>query len=126
MSTFFLIRGINTSPLEESLYYMNKLQLKEAMNTSYDKKFTNQGLRATSNTPFRLATNAGDPLSRKHYSCGGTSAQGNRPSVYGIKRLYGNIKNNCDNTGIEGTNCNVKYVYDSSDYIRYKRIMAKH
>jgi hypothetical protein len=27
----------------------------------------------------------------------------------------------CDNTGVPASACNVKYVYDSSDYIRYKK-----
>ena len=56
-------------------------------------------------TNFRYKNNAGDFLSRVNYSC----------SKY---------NQNCDNSGIPPANCNVRYVYDSSDYIRYKKMSA--
>ena len=57
-------------------------------------------------TPFRAVNNAGDFLSRKNYSCGGHT-----PS-------------NCDNSGIPPAACNSKYVYDSSDYIKFRKQQA--
>jgi hypothetical protein len=32
--------------------------------------------------------------------------------------------NTCDGTGVEGASCNSAYVYDSSDYIRFKKLRA--
>ena len=31
----------------------------------------------------------------------------------------------CDGTGVQPSSCNVKYVYDSSDFIRFKKLQAK-
>ncbi len=54
---------------------------------------------------FRYKNNAGDFLSRVNYSCN-------------------KYNTNCDNSGIPAANCNVRYVYDSSDYIKYKKMSA--
>jgi hypothetical protein len=32
--------------------------------------------------------------------------------------------NNCDNTGVPAASCNVKWVADSSDYVRFKKLSA--
>ena len=70
-------------------------------------------------TPFRAVNNAGDPLAREQYSCGGSSqTNASRP---GLKNIIGSIKNNCDGTTIETCTCNAKYVYDSSNYSRFKK-----
>ena len=71
-------------------------------------------------TPFRVYNNAGDVLSREYYSCGGPCQTfQSRPGMFGLKQRFGAIQNKCDGTGIPPSSCNVKYVYDSSDYIRY-------
>jgi hypothetical protein len=71
-------------------------------------------------TPFRVVNNAGDILSREYYSCGGSCQTfQSRPGMFGLKQRFGAIQSNCDTTGIPPSSCNVKYVYDSSDYIRY-------
>ena len=57
-------------------------------------------------TPFRAVNNAGDFLSRTNYSCGGSNTQ------------------NCDRSGIPPAACNTKYVYDSSDYIKFRKQQA--
>lgn len=56
--------------------------------------------------PFRAAYNLGDFLNRKNYKCGTRGGA-------------------CDGTGIAGASGNVKYVPDSSLYIRYKAEAAK-
>ena len=78
-------------------------------------------------TPFRKVNNAGDLLSREHYVCGGSNQVNNvrRASNAGWKNLAGAINDRCDNTNVIGATCNPKYVYDSSDYIRYKKLRAK-
>lgn len=95
--------------------------LREAWNTKYKSQMGNNTLRIT---PFRAVTNSGDLLSRKNYSCGGSASIQSRPNVFGIKGHLGAILDNCDNSGIESSNCNVKYVYDSSDYVKYLKQSA--
>jgi len=101
-----------------------RFYLRESLNTNYLRQKTNYGTKAAANTPFRLSTNAGDPLSRRNYSCGGVSIQASRPRNHGLKNLYGSINSLCDGSGVEPSACNVRYVYDSSDYTRFKRSIA--
>ena len=105
-------------------YGETRLYLREAFNTSYLREKTIQGVPARINSPFRLANNIGDKLSRQNYSCGGTPSQGSRPQNRGLKMLWGNIHSNCDGTGIEAANCNPKWVYDSSVYTDYLKKRA--
>ena len=72
---------------------------------------------------FRLVNNAGDYLARQEYSCGGsTQTNASRP---GMARLIGSVKSNCkDPTGIPPSTCNTKFVYDSSDFIRFRKQQA--
>lgn len=73
-------------------------------------------------TPFRAANNAGDFLGRVNYSCGGPNQV--NPDYPGWKGHIGNIPNMCDGTGVPASTCNVRYVYDSSDYVTYKKQRA--
>jgi len=76
-------------------------------------------------TPFRAVMNAGDVLSRKNYSCGGAcQTYQSRPGMFGLKGRFGAIQSNCDETMVPPAACNVKYVYDSSDYITYVKRRA--
>ena len=122
------INGFIAQPTQDSNnfdeYARIRFYLREAYNTKYGSQKTLQGIPAKINSPFRLANNAGDPLSRQNYVCGGTPAQVKKPQVNGMRSLYGNLTNRCDGTGIQASNCNNKYVYDSSDYITYKKNSA--
>jgi hypothetical protein len=71
-------------------------------------------------TPFRAVTNSGDFLGRVNYVCGGSNVNKNVGHSEWNHNM-GSIINNCDATGVPASNCNPKYVYDSSDYVRYKR-----
>jgi len=83
----------------------------------------NSNKSATS--PFRAINNAGDLLSRPNYSCGGpTQTFQSRPGMHGLKKGFGHIQSWCDGSGIPAAACNTKYVYDSSDYIRYNKQKA--
>lgn len=76
-------------------------------------------------TPFRAVTNSGDILSRKYYSCGGPCQTFQSiPGVYGLSQRFGAIQYNCDKTLVPAAACNVKYVYDSSDYSTYLKQKA--
>jgi hypothetical protein len=71
-------------------------------------------------TPFRAVNNAGDFLGRVDYICGGSHInKGTGHSEW--NHLMGSLINNCDSTGVPGSTCNPKYVYDSSDYTRYRK-----
>jgi hypothetical protein len=73
-------------------------------------------------TPFRAVTDAGDFLARVDYTCGGPAPSSTtRP---GVGRMINRAQSNCDDTGIPGASCNPKFVYDSSDYTRFRRQQA--
>lgn len=74
-------------------------------------------------TPFRAVNSAGDFLSRKNYAYNVPNAINSyRPGVY-IHRM-GTTPNLSDGTGVPSGNGHSTYVYDSSDYIRYKKLRA--
>jgi hypothetical protein len=72
--------------------------------------------------PFRTVNNLGDFLGRKNYSCGGPNPTNASKPGYG--RLIRSVPSQCDATGIAATSCNPKFVSDSSDYIRFKKLKA--
>lgn len=72
--------------------------------------------------PFRAVNSLGDFLGRVNYSCGGPNPQNaSRP---GYSRLIRSVPQQCDSTGIAATTCNPKFVSDSSDYVKFKRLRA--
>jgi hypothetical protein len=71
---------------------------------------------------FRAVSNSGDFLSRAHYNCGGSEP--NNTYKTGLRGRFGNMFQNCDGTDIPPSSCNVKYVYDSSDYITFRKQRA--
>lgn len=73
-------------------------------------------------TPFRAVNNLGDFLSRKNYVCGGPNQV--NASKPGWKGHIGSIISQCDGTGVEGASCNPKFVADSSDYVRFRKLRA--
>jgi len=73
---------------------------------------------------FRLVNNAGDYLSRVNYVSGGPNMISSRPRLPVVTRKDGGQRNASDNTGIPGATCNPKYVYDASDFVKYRRQKA--
>lgn len=101
-----------------------RFSLRQAWNTTYPSQLKASGYQSKC-TPFRAVTNSGDLLSRKYYSCGGSCQTfQSRPNMRGLKKGFGHIQNDCDGTNIPPASCNVKYVYDSSNYITYKKQSA--
>ena len=109
-----------------------RFTLREAWNTtstsgsSYPKRII---------TPFRAVNNAGDLLSRQNYSCGGTcQTYQSRPGVFGLRNRFGATSNSCQadvfwsaiqmNTSVPSSTCNGKFVYDGSDYTKFKKNQA--
>jgi len=86
-------------------------------------------------TPFRAVNNAGDLLSRENYSCGGSCQTfQSRPGLNGLRQRFGATSVSCRpsvlwsalqvDPEIPSSTCNVKWVYDSSDYIKFKKDQA--
>lgn len=92
------------------------------------------GAKCINQRSFRAVMNAGDLMSRKNYSCGGPDmiGSGNPGSVKMTTKDGGQSKRNCNEAKdgcpngkqIPPATCNVKYVYDSSNYTRYLKERA--
>jgi hypothetical protein len=105
-------------------FAQTRFTLREAWNTT---NYSGQnGLGNTRIiTPFRAVNNAGDVLSRRNYSCGGSCQTfQSRPNLKGLRQRFGAIQNICDETLIPPAACNVKYVYDSSNYTTFLKQQA--
>jgi hypothetical protein len=109
--------------------------LKEAWNTTYPSQLRRNNLKKSITTPFRAVNNAGDLLSRENYSCGGTcQTPQSRPGLKGLSQRFGSVQGSCVPSAtynslqllnnIPASACNVKYVYDSSDYTTYLKQRA--
>jgi hypothetical protein len=97
--------------------------LRDGWNTAMAKP-TYKGLNRKIG-PFRAVYNAGDWLSRKNYACGGPNPMSsNAPGWSQSLMFMGSQIDKCDGTGVPAAACNVKYVYDSSLFTRYKREAA--
>jgi len=108
----------------DSSFARTRFTLRDAWNTTtYPNKLGVPNKRIIG--PFRAVNNSGDVLSRDNYSCGGgCQTFQSRPNMHGLSTRFGAIHSNCDETLVPPAACNVKYVYDSSDYIRFKKHQA--
>ena len=86
-------------------------------------------------TPFRAVNNAGDLLCRQNYSCGGSCQSfQSRPGLFGLRHRFGATSDSCRadifwtatqvNPTVPSSTCNGKFVYDGSDYTRFKKNQA--
>ena len=117
----FIPQSLQTNDNEDS-FAQNRFILREAWNNKYRRAVN---FSAVPVTPFRAVTNSGDLLSRTAYSCGGPCQTfQSRPGMHGLKTHFGHIGDKCDGSGIPPASCNVKYVYDSSNYTRYMKEKA--
>ena len=112
-----------------------RFTLKNAWNTTYPSQLKRNNLKQSITTPFRAVNNAGDLLSRENFSCGGSCQTfQSRPGLRGLKVRFGATSISCTpsaaynslqlNKNIPSATCNVKYVYDSSDYTTYLKQRA--
>jgi len=108
-----------------------RFSLRNAWNTNYKLQLSLctipliKQTKKSLQTPFRIVNNAGDLLLRQYYSCGGPCQTfQNRPGLRGLKQRFGAIQAQCDGSLVEAAACNQHWVYDSSDYIRYKKQTA--
>jgi hypothetical protein len=77
-------------------------------------------------TPFRVVNNAGDYLSRQNYTSGGSNQVTTAKSsiTAGWRGSAGSVHPRNDGSGIPSATCNPKFVYDGSDYTKFRRQMA--
>jgi hypothetical protein len=112
-----------------------RFTLKNAWNTTYPSQLRRNNLKQSITTPFRAVNNAGDLLSRENFACGGSCQSfQSRPNMRGLKVRFGATSISCTpsaaynslqlNRNIPSATCNVKYVYDSSDYVTYLKQRA--
>ena len=103
------------------------VRTRDIVRNQWSKQYL-QNTKKAAQTPFRAVNNAGDLLSRKDYSCGGpTQTFQSRPGRSGLKGAFGHINRNCGEGATDTTEaaaCNGKYVYDTSDYVRYLKQRA--
>jgi len=116
-------------------YEQIRFTLKNAWNTTYPSQLRRDNLSKPITTPFRAVNNAGDLLSRLNYSCGGScQTPQSRPGLKGLRQRFGAVQDSCVPsaaysslqllTNIPAAACNVKFVYDSSDYVTYLKQKA--
>lgn len=109
-----------------------RFMLRDAWNTT---SYSGSSNKKRIITPFRAVNNAGDLLSRENYSCGGSCQTfQSRPGLKGLRFHFGSVSDSCqpsvlwnpsqNDKSIPSSTCNVKYVYDSSDYIKFKKDQA--
>ncbi len=122
------IKGFMPQPIVDhdnsAEFSTTRFTLREAWNTT---KYSGQNGLGNKRiiTPFRAVNNAGDVLSRKNYSCGGSCQTfQSRPGLSGLRQRFGAIQGMCDQSLIPPSACNVKFVYDGSDYTTYLRQRA--
>lgn len=75
-------------------------------------------------TPFRAVNNLGDFLSRENYTCGGPNPVNVKRPGLGGKGVLTSMISHCDGSGVPASSTNVRFVPDSSDYIKYRRLRA--
>jgi hypothetical protein len=116
-------------------YEQIRFTLKNAWNTTYPSQLKRNHLNKSITTPFRAVNNAGDLLSRDNFSCGGSCQSfQSRPGLKGLKTKFGSVSISCTPSSsynslqliknIPAAACNVKFVYDSSDYTTYLKQKA--
>ena len=117
------------SPKQTVLNYKDGAQtstrsiLRSAWNTPYATGTYNGNKRKIG--PFRAVNNAGDFLSRQNYKCGGPTGMSKSSIGWAGSTIYlGSQIDNCDTTGVPASATNVKYVYDSSDYVTFRKQQA--
>jgi hypothetical protein len=128
--------GLMPQPIIEhdnsSTFSRTRFTLRDAWNTT---SYSGSSNPKRIITPFRAVNNAGDLLSRENYSCGGSSqTPSSRPGLNGLSQRFGATSDSCLpsvvwssiqlDQKIPSSTCNVKYVYDGSDYTRFKKLQA--
>jgi len=120
--------GFSTVQTNTGYRDTENVNIRDILRTSWNHSYaigqitTSTGTYNRRITPFRAVNNSGDFLGRVNYSCGGPNPINLvRPEG---RRLVGSIPQDCDNSQIPPSTCNVKWVADSSDYTKFKKQQA--
>ena len=112
----------------DSSLVMNNSQIVRSFGNMYNAGLNSSPLVYSNNAlgPFRTATNAGDVLG---YDRGATNKRyGDEPNKMSGHNTLGfsntKIGGSFSNTGEASYSGNPRYVYDGSDYIRFKKLQA--
>lgn len=118
------INGISPKQTVTSFKHGDQSQSREVLRRSWNQLQASGTVNNKERvlTPFRAVNNLGDFLGRKNYVCGGPNQV--NASKPGWKGHIGSIISSCDNSGVEGASCNPKFVSDSSDYVRFRKLRA--
>ena len=131
----YMPQAVQTNDKTYPEFEQIRFTLKNAWNTTYPSQLRRNNLKQSITPPFRAVNNAGDLLSRDNFSCGGSCQSfQSRPGLSGLKSHFGSISTSCTPSAsynslqliknIPAAACNVKYVYDSSDYVTYLKQKA--
>lgn len=112
------VQTINNTKSSDQV--MMRRVLRSGWNTSYATGTFNGKSRIV--TPFRAVNNLGDFLGRENYVCGGPNQV--NASKPGWKGRIGSIISQCDGSGVPSSTCNVKYVPDSSEYTKFRKLQV--
>ena len=106
--------------LDTSVIPRDRYVIRKAFANSYKFQGTTHVMTGNlAQTPFRLVMNAGDPMSRQNIG-GGSDQVGSRVGGFaGLAKSYNGAGNG------DGASGNQHFVYDSSDYIRFKKLQGK-
>ena len=129
-------QAVQTTDKRYTEFEQTRFILKNAWNTSYQTQLKRNNLTKSITSPFRAVNNSGDLLSRQNYSCGGgCQSFQSRPGLHGLSNHLGGAASSSCIPSVVNTNnqliknipsatCNVKFVYDSSDYVTYLKQKA--
>ena len=131
----YMPQAVQTNDKTYPEFEQIRFTLKNAWNTTYPSQLRRNNLKQSITTPFRAVNNAGDLLSRENFSCGGScQTPQSRPGLHGLSTHFGSVSTSCTPSAaynslqliknIPAAACNVKFVYDSSDYITYLKQKA--
>jgi hypothetical protein len=120
-----MFNGISPKQSKNNAYDSEQVNIRKILRSSWNGVYTANAInnRGRIITPFRAVKNLGDYLNRQNYMCGGPNAS--RPlNVPRSRGNMGGVMNHCDNSNIQASACNGRFVSDSSDYIRFKKERA--
>jgi hypothetical protein len=131
----YMAQQTQTVDRKYSEFEQIRFTLKEAWNTKYQGQLKSSNIKKPMTGPFRAVNNAGDLLARNNFSCGGSCQTfQSRPGLRGLKTHFGSTSSSCVpsvvysliqlNDTIPSATCNIKYVYDSSDYTTFLKQKA--
>ena len=118
------INGISPKQTITSFKHSEQAQSREVLRRSWNQMYASGTVNNKERvlTPFRAVNNLGDFLGRINYSSGGPNAV--KTLKAGTKKLGGSVPDDSDGTNVPASSTNVKFVPDSSDYIKYKKQAA--